>query len=199
MPPNSSYPNVNTGNSVRVGSPPTYFCRGNLVINGGFEDGLMHWSASNVMIVGGKEPHEGRYAAGLGARQYNRRASSLQQDVRIPSVTPSQFFQIIFHVAGYKDAPAGLALIASWLSAEKALLGIGAQALIQPRAIGNGSRGKWNTYNLVTFEAPRGAAFLRLHFAKPSGPKAYNFLTLDDVVVIRVPAVCEPYKPLPQA
>lgn len=195
MPPSFSYTNVNVGNSLVVGSPPTYYCRGNLVKNGGFEDGLMHWSASNVKIVGGKETHEGRYAAGLGARRYNRRASSLLQDVKIPSVTPSQFFQIIFHIAGYKDAPAGLALTASWLSAEMALLGIGAQAYIQPRAIGNGSRGKWNTYNLVTFEAPLEAAYLRLHFSKPSGHKAQNFLTLDDVVVVRVPAVCEPHLP----
>lgn len=193
MPPKFSYAQVNKGNVLRIGAPPSYMCRGNLVQNGGFEAGLLYWTASNVRIVGGKEPHEGRYAAGLGARRHNQRASWLQQDIPIPTGNPRQFYEIIFHVAGYKDAPAALTLTASWLTDEKQPHGIAAQARIQRRAIGNGSRGKWTTYNIVTLEAPSDAAYLRLHFTKMRGLKAYNFVILDDVVVIRVPAVCDQY------
>lgn len=192
MSPQFSYARVNYGNVFRMISSPSDTYRGNLIQNGGFEAGLLYWKTCNVKIVSGSETHEGHYAAGLGAYGRNRRTSWLQQDVPIPTGTPRQFYEIVFHVAGRKDAPAPLALIASWLTADKQLLGVAAQANIQRRAIGNGSRGKWTTYNVITDEAPSEAAFLRLDFTKLKGPKSSNFMIIDDVTVIRVPAVREP-------
>lgn len=180
---------VNAGNQMSV-TGRVLHCTGNLVVNGGFEEGLAAWHAANVRVVTGKETHEGRGAAGLGAYRCNRRSALLFQDVTIPRDTPHQFFQVLFHVGGFKDRPAPLSFCLLWLDEDKHILTSGAHARIQPRAIGNASRGKWTTYALITNEAPREAAFARLRFAKRPGRRRRNFVVIDDIVMMAVAPTC---------
>ncbi len=180
---------VNVGNVLAFAARPTR-CVGNLVVNGGFEARLANWTICNGGIVRGREPHAGRRAAGLGTRLRNRRRASLEQDIPIPQEAFPQFFQLVFHVAGRWRSPASVVVTVSWLDREGRVLGTAARAFIRRWAIGNGSRGAWTTYHLVTNQPPEEAVGARVRFLKLRGRIRRNFLVVDDVVLSQVATGC---------
>lgn len=181
---------VNRNNTIKTPKSPAFFCVGNLVKNGRFEPGLAHWIRRNVRPVSGKETHEGRGAAGLGARRRNRKKAWIYQYVPLPRVSSPLFLQLFFSVAGFRDAPAALYVTLSWLDKKYRLLGHGIQAHIQRRAIGNGSRGRWNAYSFVSDQVPAEAEIALLRFYKPAGPSKSNALVIDDVVLTSIVGSC---------
>jgi len=176
---------VNAGNvfETRGGCP---IFSGNLIRNGRFEEGLSHWESRNVKIVTGKEPHEGKGAAGLGARKNNKKSAYLLQRVPLAPGPSSTFLQLSFSVAGRQRAPADLDVRLSWLDRRGSAIGDGITAHIQRRAIGNGTKGEWNAYTFVSERLPAGAAYALLKFYKKPGKKRRQFLTIDDVLLIPV-------------
>lgn len=182
---------VNKGN-VLAFKPRPVTCVGNLVRNGGFEDGLAHWSIGNGAWVGGIEPHEGQGAAGLGTSRRNRRSASLEQVIRLPQRCGPRFFTLVFQLAGRWKFPASLQVSLTWLDGSGASMGTGVFLHIPRRAIGNGSQGEWNTYHCVTTEAPAGAEVAQLLFFKLAGRQRTNFMVIDDVVLAPALPACVP-------
>ncbi|MDQ7793836.1 MAG: hypothetical protein RDU89_05410 [bacterium] len=182
---------VNSGNVLAFESPPGA-CVGNLVENPGFEDGLASWAITNGGLVGGIEPHEGSWAAGLGTCGRNRQVSTLEQDIRIPEGECGRFFALTFQLAGRWKFPASLQVSLTWLDSQRQPLGTGAWLYIPRRAVGNGSQGSWNTYSLITTEAPARACWAQLRFVKSGGYRRRNFAVIDDVILVGALPTCFP-------
>lgn len=172
---------VNSNNSMSVVA--AHGCsEGNLVRNGGFELGLEYWETRNVGIVGGKEVHEGFRAAGMGRRGWNHLSASLQQTIELPT-EKHLFYQLIFHVSGFKVRPASLRVCMTWMNSHGTPIEPNQQARIPRYAIGNGSRGQWNTYIIISGKAPHEASHIHLEFIKLPGYVRRNGLVIDDVIL----------------
>lgn len=177
---------VNRGNTFGSRGTPRYIWVGNLIRNGRFENGLAYWKHKNVRIVSGKETHEGRGAAGLGAFRQNLKSAWMFQPVPLPSSDDPLFLQLFFSVAGFRNRPAPLDVTLTWFDVNFAPIGNGLEIRIHRRAIGNGSVGKWSTYTFISSQVPQEADFAVLHFHKRPGVQSKNFLVVDDVLLLPV-------------
>lgn len=181
---------VNRNNILGTRRTSGSVCIGNLVKNGRFEKGLTGWHHQNTRIVSGKETHEGRGAAGLGAHRHNLKSAWVFQCIPLPPVSYPLYLQLFFSVAGFRNAPANLEVTLSWFDPNVELLEHGIRAYIQKRAIGDGSKGQWNTYTFISEQVPQDADFAVIRFCKRPGSQRGNFLIVDDIILTPIMSSC---------
>jgi len=161
---------------------PFYFARGNLVVNGGFEEGLTGWSnITNVGLEGRLNSHEGLVAAAMG-KTNNTLTSFLQQDVPI---LPRRFYKLTLYVAGLAPEPADLSVDIRWLDLAASDLGTAVEGpspvLVPAATIGAAATGAYRAVIIYTSEAPPPVAAARIILSKAPGT-AENFVLVDDVL-----------------
>lgn len=156
--------------------------RGDLVQNGGFEQGLTGWTTSNVGLEDKSFAHEGLLIAAMG-KPDNTLVASMYQDVL---VKPSRFYKLYFFLSGVNDDPADLTVDVRWLSAVGGDLGTALPSpsplTIPAATIGEADFGEWKWIAIYTQESPYNAAQARIRFDKAAGTVATDFLLVDDVV-----------------
>lgn len=153
---------------------------GDLIVNGGFEEGLVGWTATNVGLGGVTTAHEGLTAADMGLFD-NTIDAFLSQTVR---VVPSQFYKLYFHVSGIGSPSPDLEVTIDWLDFANNVIGSAltpSPLFLHHETIGQSIDGEWKFVTAFTNRAPFAAASARITFHKLPGigPSA---LTLDDVV-----------------
>jgi len=157
--------------------------RGDLVQNGGFEQGLTGWTATNVGLEDRSYAHEGLLIAAMGKPDGNDAPASMYQDV---PVKPGRFYKLYFFASGVDDDPADLTVDVRWLNDVGGDLGTALPSpspLVVPAAtIGEADFGEWKWIAIYTSESPFNAAQARIRFDKAAGTVATNFLLVDDVV-----------------
>ncbi len=156
--------------------------RGDLVQNGGFEQGLTNWTTSNVGLEDRSFAHEGLLIAAMG-KPDNTLVASMYQDV---PVRPGRFYKLYFFVSGVLVDPADLTVDVRWLSAVGGDLGTALPSpspLFVPGAtVGAAGAGEWKWIAIYTNESPYNAAQARIRFDKAIGAIATNYLLVDDVL-----------------
>ncbi|MCL5676879.1 MAG: hypothetical protein M1602_03245 [Firmicutes bacterium] len=157
--------------------------RGDLVQNGGFEQGLTGWTTTNVGLEDRSYAHEGLLIAAMGKPDGNLALASMYQDV---PVRPGRFYKLYFFVAGVAIDPADLTVDVRWLSDTGGDLGTGLPSpspLFVPNAtIGAAGAGEWKWVAVYANESPYNAVQARISFNKAIGLVVINYLLIDDVV-----------------
>ncbi len=158
--------------------------KGNLVQNGGFEQGLTGWlGVANVDLAGTPSCHEGLVAAAMG-KPDNTAEAEMFQDV---PVAPRRTYRLELFVAGARLDPADLVVDVHWVcgSAGDAGCAVGSGPLIVPgHTTGAALDGAWKAVIAYTEAAPAGAELARIRLRKAPGPVATNCLLVDDVVFV---------------
>ncbi len=157
------------------------FSKGNLVVNGSFEQGFAGWCGiDNVGLEGSALSHEGLIAAAMG-KPNNLLEAVIFQDV---CIVPRRTFFLRFFVAGVTSNPADLTVDVLWLDPCGNVISSALTAPIFVPAITTGPAGKGGYKAIVSYteRAPVSAAAARLFFHKAPGTVENNFLLLDTVI-----------------
>ncbi|MBE3520155.1 MAG: hypothetical protein IMW97_07660 [Firmicutes bacterium] len=162
---------------------PFYLTRPNLVLNGGFEEGLAGWTnVSNVGLEGRPNSHEGLAAAAMG-KPNNTLTALMQQDVPI---CPRRFYRLILYVAGLLVAPADLTIDLRWLDTTGTDLGTALEGpspvLVPAVTIGAAATGAYRAIVIYTAQAPSTAVAARIILSKAPGAEG-NLVLVDDVLL----------------
>lgn len=157
--------------------------RGNLVQNGGFEQGLASWLGADNVGLSSPLCHQGLIAAAMG-KPDNTALASMLQDV---PVLPGRVYRLELSVAGAEAVnPADLVVDVHWVlpCAEiQPALGCG-PLLIHGQTTGPASVNAWKTAVVFTETAPLGADSARICLTKCGGDAACNYLLVDDVIFV---------------
>jgi hypothetical protein len=158
--------------------------RGNLVQNGGFEQGLAGWlGAANVGIVPSALSHSGMIAAAMGKPDGTAPADILQD---VPAL-PRRTYKCQFFVAGVRPGPADLSVDIRWMCAGAGDAGCALECgpvLVRGVTIGPAALGAWKAVIAYTDAAPPGAEAARIVFSKGPGTAQCNYLLVDDVIFV---------------
>lgn len=159
---------------------------GSLVQNGGFEQGLTNWTATNVDLAPSSQSHEGLISAAMGSPD-NCMAAELLQDV---PVVPRAQFKLELFVSGVAANPANLTIDVRWFCEDSdnpedpedlgSALKCG-PVLVPGITTGPVSANAWKAVIICTLPAPPEADFARILLTKAPGTLATNFLLIDDV------------------
>ncbi len=155
--------------------------RGNLVVNGGFEQGLAGWAGiCNVGLAGAAFSHEGLVAAAMG-KPNNLLEATVFQDV---CIAPKRTFVLKFFVSGAFLNPADLTVDVLWLDSCGNILcsARAAPILVPGETTGPAGRGGYKAIVTYTEQAPFSAVAARILFGKAAGSSCDNFVLLDDVI-----------------
>ncbi|HHY11727.1 MAG TPA: hypothetical protein GX529_03760 [Firmicutes bacterium] len=157
--------------------------RGNLAVNGGFEQGLAGWSGiCNVGIEGLPFAYEGLVAAAMG-KPDNLREAVMFQDVPIPA---RRTFVLKFFVSGVALNPADLTVDVLWLAPCGNVIcsALAAPVFAPGETTGPAAKGGYKAVVSYTERAPASAAWARIIFHKAPGAVQDNFLLLDNVIFV---------------
>lgn len=155
--------------------------KGNLVVNGGFEQGLAGWAGHcNVGLVGSAFSHEGLVAAALG-KPDNLLEASIYQDV---CISPKRTYIFRFFVAGVSSNPADLTADVLWLDSCGNVIcsALDCSIFVPGATTGPTCRGGYKAIVAYTERAPFSASAARILFYKAQGEVCDNFVLLDDVM-----------------
>jgi hypothetical protein len=155
---------------------------GNLIQNGGFEQGLAFWSGvTNVCLSPRFRAHEGMIAAAMGEGD-NTLSSEMHQDVR---VLPQTSYKLSFFVAGLDKKPADLTVSITWLCRSHKELGSGLPEplLIPAESISSAGNGGYRAIVAYTLKTPPQAFLARIKFTKEPGD-CDNYVLIDDCVFV---------------
>ncbi len=157
--------------------------RGNLVQNGGFEEGLAGWLGAENVGLSSPLCHEGLIAAAMG-KPDNTECAQMFQDV---PVLAGHTYKLELSVAGAVTVnPADLIVDVRWVSPCGEIgpaLDCGV-LLVQGLTTGWARSGTWKTVVAYTETAPLGADCARLCLIKRPGETAGNYLLVDDVIFV---------------
>lgn len=157
------------------------FNKGNLVVNGSFEQGFAGWSGiDNVGLEGSALSHEGLIVAAMG-KPNNLLDAVIFQDV---CIVPRRAFFLRFFVSCVAPNSADLTVDVLWLDRYGNIISSALTAPIVVPGITTGSAGKGGYKAVVSYTecAPASAAAARLLFQKAPGTVEDNFLLLDTVI-----------------
>ena len=156
--------------------------KGNLVQNGGFEQGLGSWlGVCNVGIS--SRSHEGLVAAAMG-KPDNHAPASMFQDV---SVCPGHVYRLQLSVAGAEEGdPGDLEVEIHWVGSCADLEpAIGCDPfIVQGKTTGSARCNAWKTAVIHTETAPLGADSARISLRRCEGNSECNYLLVDDVIFV---------------
>lgn len=163
---------------------PVSLKRGNLVLNGGFEQGLTGWlGVDNVGLVPSALCHEGLIAAAMGDPCANAPAGMFQD---VP-VLPRRTYKLQFFVAGVEKNPGDLTVDVRWICGAGGDTGCaleGGPVLVQGETTGPARLGAWKAVIAYTEAAPHGADSARIVFHREPGCDECNYLLVDDVIFV---------------
>lgn len=156
--------------------------KGNLVQNGGFEQGLAGWlGIANVELAGAPLPHEGLVAAAMGKAD-NTAEAEMFQDV---PVLPRHTYRLELYAAGAQMRPADLIVDVHWICGFAGDTGCaltGGPLVVPGVTTGSAVSGAWKAVSAYTEAAPPGACLARICLRKPPGTATANYLLVDDVI-----------------
>jgi len=157
--------------------------RGNLVFNGGFEQGLAGWAGvCNVELESQIHAHEGTIVAAMG-KPDNTLAATMHQDV---PVIPKCTYKLQLFVAGVDLAPADLWVDVRWVNAVGDDLGTAlptpTPVFVPKTTTGSANTGAFKAVIAYTTQAPFAAVRARILLSKAPGSVESNFLLVDNVI-----------------
>lgn len=161
---------------------PVSLKRGNLVLNGGFEQGFAGWlGTQNVKLAPSSLCHEGLVAAAMGDPCHDAQAAMFQD---VP-VLPRRTYKLQFFVAGAEMDPGDLIVDVRWICGAGGDTGCaleGGPVLVQGKTTGPAHLGAWKAVIAYTEAAPHGADSARIVFRSEPGCGECNYLLVDDVI-----------------
>ncbi|MFJ8461733.1 hypothetical protein [Lysinibacillus xylanilyticus] len=161
--------------------------KGELVINGGFEDlqTFFGWvidpNNNGVDQADDDQVHSGQKAARLGfVNQHGDPESDAILFQDISGICPGKHYKLQFEmngVAALENAPVDVLVI--WLDGNKNILGLGLQIIVTEKSLPDDDIGAWTTFRGVTNDAPPQTQYARVQFEIHAGFTRH--VHLDDV------------------
>lgn len=152
--------------------------KGNLVQNGGFEQGLASWLGVDNVGLSSPHCHEGLVAAAMG-KPDNHAPSSMFQDV---CISPGHVYRLELSVAGAGEGnPGNLAVEVHWVGPCAELeCAIGCEEFI----VQGQTTGAWKTAVVYTDIVPPLTNTARICLRRCGGDSECDYLLVDDVIFV---------------